>query len=198
MFNAKGITWNKMNKFHSFIELLFTFLSLRVFGLLSSSLFPQRFGLYVLQPSSVVCWTREPSRNFESTSFIESTGVAPSDSVSHNRIQELVSLYCYTPAVRIEPTTSRWLSPLKLREPTPITVTLCVLEWIFGTYKLNVLTWLVITFMYNFFYMCSYSDFFLHISYMCSMPRRVIGIKLTNRSLFIFSWKILLRSLYNK
>ena len=33
-----------------------------------------------------------------------------------------------------------------LREPTPITVTLCVLleslEWIFGTYKLNVLTWL--------------------------------------------------------
>ena len=33
-----------------------------------------------------------------------------------------------------------------LRETTPITVTLCVLldnsEWIFGTYKLNVLTWL--------------------------------------------------------
>ena len=43
------------------------FLSLRVFGLLSSSLllFPQRFGWYVLRPSSGVCRTREPSRNFE-------------------------------------------------------------------------------------------------------------------------------------
>ena len=43
------------------------FLSLRVFGLLSSSLllFPQRFGRYVLRPSSGVCRTREPSRNFE-------------------------------------------------------------------------------------------------------------------------------------
>ena len=44
-----------------------TFLSLRVFGLLSSSLllFPQRFGRYDLLPSSGVCRTREPSRNFE-------------------------------------------------------------------------------------------------------------------------------------
>ena len=43
------------------------FLSLRVFGQLFSSLllFPQRFGWYVLRPSSGVCWTREPSRNFE-------------------------------------------------------------------------------------------------------------------------------------
>ena len=36
------------------------------------------------------------------TSFIESTGVACSDSIF---------LYCYSPAVRIEFTTSRWLSP---------------------------------------------------------------------------------------
>ena len=38
------------------------FLSLRVFGLLSSSLllFPQCFGRYDLQPSSGVCRTREP------------------------------------------------------------------------------------------------------------------------------------------
>ena len=43
------------------------FLSLRVFGLLSSSLllFPQRFSWYVLRPSSGVCRTREPSQNFE-------------------------------------------------------------------------------------------------------------------------------------
>ena len=43
------------------------FLSLRVFGQLSSSLllFPQSFGRYVLRPSSVVCRTREPTQNFE-------------------------------------------------------------------------------------------------------------------------------------
>ena len=42
------------------------FLSIRFFGLLSSFLllFPQRFGRYVLRPSSGVCRTREPSRNF--------------------------------------------------------------------------------------------------------------------------------------
>ena len=39
------------------------FLSLRVFGILSLSLllFPQRFGWYVLRPSSGVCQTQEPS-----------------------------------------------------------------------------------------------------------------------------------------
>ena len=49
--------WNKYNQF----------LSLRVYGLLSSSLFlfPQRFGRYVLRPSSGVCRTLEPSRNFK-------------------------------------------------------------------------------------------------------------------------------------
>ena len=43
------------------------FLSLRVFGLLSTSLllFPQRFGRYILQPSSGVCRTWEPTWNFE-------------------------------------------------------------------------------------------------------------------------------------
>ena len=42
-------------------------LSLRVFRILSSSLllFPQRFGRYVLQPSSGVCRTREPIQNFK-------------------------------------------------------------------------------------------------------------------------------------
>ena len=64
------------------------FLSLRVFGLLSSSLllFPQRFGRYVLRPSSGVCRTMTELRT---TSFIETTGVACSDSVSHNRVQVL-------------------------------------------------------------------------------------------------------------
>ena len=42
------------------LKVLFPFLSLRVFGLLSSSLllFPRRFGRYVLRPSSGVCRTR--------------------------------------------------------------------------------------------------------------------------------------------
>ena len=44
---------------------IYQFLSLRVFGLLSSSLLPQRFGRYVLRPSSGVCRAREPSRTFE-------------------------------------------------------------------------------------------------------------------------------------
>ena len=46
---------------------LYIFLSLRVFGLLSSSLllFSQRFGWYVLRLSSGVCRTRKPPRNFE-------------------------------------------------------------------------------------------------------------------------------------
>ena len=43
------------------------FLSLRLFGLLSSSLllFRQCFGRYVLRPSSSVCRTQKPSQNFE-------------------------------------------------------------------------------------------------------------------------------------
>ena len=52
------------------------FWSLRVFGLLSSSLllFPQRFSRYVLRPSSGVCRTREPSRNFELRPLLNSRG----------------------------------------------------------------------------------------------------------------------------
>ena len=41
---------------------------------------------------------------------------------------------------------------------------LCVpldrLEWIFGTYKLNVLTWLELQLLCMIFNLCSYSDFF--------------------------------------
>ena len=86
----------------------------------------------------------------------ESTGVACCDSVSHTRVQ--VFLYWYSPAVRIEPA-----DDCLLREPTSITITLRVLldhsEWIFGTYKLNVLTWLRLLLLCMIFYLCSYSDF---------------------------------------
>ena len=44
------------------------------------------------------------------TFFIESTGVACSDSISHNRVHVLSIPVCYSLAVRIEPATSRWLS----------------------------------------------------------------------------------------
>ena len=33
-------------------------------------------------------------------------------------------------------------------------------EWIFGTYKLNVITWLELLLLCMVFYLCSYSDFF--------------------------------------
>ena len=57
------------------------------------------------------------------TFFIESTGVACSDSISHNRVRVLsipvLLLACS------QDWTCRWLSPKKLREPTLITVTPC-------------------------------------------------------------------------
>ena len=45
------------------------------------------------------------------TSFIETTGVACSDSVNHNRVQVLSIPVYYSTIVRIEPATFRWLSP---------------------------------------------------------------------------------------
>ena len=62
----------------------YIFLSLRIFGLLCSSLllFP-RFGRYVLQPSS------GSNMELRTTSFIESTGVACSDSIKHSQVQVL-------------------------------------------------------------------------------------------------------------
>ena len=64
---------------------------INVFGLLSLSLllFPQRFGWYVLRPSSGVCQTRESTRNFELRLLLNPRGVACSDSVSHNWVQVL-------------------------------------------------------------------------------------------------------------
>ena len=52
-------------------------------------LFPQRFGWYVLRPSSGVLSNSGTFPELRTTSFIESTGVVCSDSVSHNRVQVL-------------------------------------------------------------------------------------------------------------
>ena len=94
-------------------------------------------------------------------SSIESMGVACSDSVSHNWVQVL-SITALLRWLNLQPSDDCFLR--SLREPTPITVTLCVLldnsEWIFGTYKLNVLTWLGLLLLCMIFYLQSYSDLF--------------------------------------
>ena len=62
------------NKFIILKGPVVAFLSIRFFGLLSSSLllFPQHFGRYILWPSSGVC--REPSRNFELRPLLKPRG----------------------------------------------------------------------------------------------------------------------------
>ena len=74
---------------------------------MSSSLllFPQRFGRYVLRPSSAVCRTPEPSRNFELRPLLNPRGGACSDSVSHNRVQVRSSVK--VPRVRQTPEEGR-------------------------------------------------------------------------------------------
>ena len=57
------------------------------------------------------------------TSFIESTGSLVLIPWGITGYKCKVFLYCYSPVVRIEPATSRWLFPQKLRELMPITVT---------------------------------------------------------------------------
>ena len=106
------------------IEIWMTTSLLRVFGQLSSSLllFPQRFGRYVFQPSAGACRTREPSRNFELHLLLNPRGSPVPIPLAITGYKCKVFLYCYSPLVRIEPATSRWLSPYKLREPTPITL----------------------------------------------------------------------------
>ena len=125
------------------------FLSLRVFGLLSSSLllFSQRFGRYVF------CGCLSNSGTFtelRTTTFIESTGFACSETISHDW-KPVLSI-----PVLLLACSQDWTCNLQMIVSIEaINVTLCVLldstEWIFGTYKLNVLTWLgLLLFMYDF------------------------------------------------
>ena len=102
----------------------------------------------------------------QTTSFTESMGITCSDSINHNQVQVLrisvLLLAC------CQDWTSRWLSPKRLREPTPIIIMLCVLlnslEWIFETYKLKAHTWLGLRLSCMIFYLRSYSDFIQQIS----------------------------------
>ena len=72
--------------------------------------FPQRFGRYVLRPSSGVCQTREPTRNFELRPLLNPRGSPVLIPFTITGYKCKVFMYCYSPAVRIEPATSRWLS----------------------------------------------------------------------------------------
>ena len=82
----------------------------------------------------------------QTTYFIETTGVVCSDYVRNNRVQD----------------------DCLLREPSPITVTLCVLldnsEWIFGTYKLNVFIWLELLLLCMIFFTCAHIQIFFSSS----------------------------------
>ena len=128
--------------------------TIRVFGLLSSSLFPERFGRYVLRPFSGVCRTREPSRNFELRPLLKPRGSPV--------LIPLVITGKYSSIV----TRLKWGLNLQppddclLRETMPITVMLDNSERIFGTYKLNVLIWLELLLLCMIFYLCIFTFFF--------------------------------------
>ena len=100
------------------------------------------------------------------TSFTESTEVTCSDSISHNPIQVLSIPVLLLACSQVWTCNPQMIVSLEAQGPS-ITVSLCVLldntEWIFGTYKLNVLIWLELLLLcLIFFYLCSYSDCFLH------------------------------------
>ena len=108
-------------RFLIFLDELWWILWVRVFGLLSSSLllYSQLFVLYVLRPSSGICWTLEPTQEFEPCPLFnprESPVLIPLNIIKFNG---WVFLCCYSPAVRIEPA-------IVALEPMPITITLCV------------------------------------------------------------------------
>ena len=83
------------------------------------------------------CRIRGPSRNFETTSFIEPTGIACFDSVNHKSVKYSCIVTHLQSGLNLQPA-----DDCLLGEPMPLTVTLDSLEWIFETYKLNVLIWL--------------------------------------------------------
>ena len=79
------------------------------------TLYLQRFGRYFFRPfSDVPCRTLEPTRNFEprpSSNSRVSLAVIP---LTITGYKGRVFLYCYSPALRIEPATSWWLSQRSL------------------------------------------------------------------------------------
>ena len=130
---------------------------------------------------------REPSQNFELRPLLNPQWITCSDSVGHNRVQVL------SIPVLLLVGSQDWNCNLQMIVSLEAlgTVTLCVnSEWIFGTYKLNVLIWLGLLLLCMIFYLCSYSDFFPEIT-----------IKMTTRvqkPLMIKIIKLRLRNLDNQ
>ena len=89
LFNIWNYILSNLMSCQNFWDEAWWFLSLRNFGLWSSSwlLFPQHFGWYVFRPSSGVWSNLGTYMELQTTSFIESMGVAFSDSVCHNQVQ---------------------------------------------------------------------------------------------------------------
>ena len=122
------------------------------------AIFPQRFGRYILRPSSGVELLNSGTYT-ELRPLLNPRG-------SPVLIPLAISGYKYCCTVtRLQ--SGLMLQPPNdglLREPTPITVTLCALldssEWIFGTYKLNVLTWLGLLLLCMIFFTCAHIQIF--------------------------------------
>ena len=116
--NYKGWKNTQVNigmKIHALSEFLRRSLMIfiiKAFGLLSSPLLlsPQRFGRYVFRPSSGVYRTREPTWNFEPRPLLNPRRSPILIPLAITGYKCKVFLYCYSPAVRIEPATSRWSS----------------------------------------------------------------------------------------
>ena len=139
----KNITYYRVISEKIFFYSFVNFLWLRVFGLLLSSLllFLQHFDRYVLRPFSGICRT----------------------SINHNRVQVL------SIPVLLLTCSQDWTCNLQMivsLEAKGTNVYNCYgmclarqFRVIFGTYKLNVLTWLELLLLFMIFYLCSYSDF---------------------------------------
>ena len=137
-------------------------LSFRVFGLLSSSLY-SRFSRYVLWPSSCVCWSQEPSRNFELRPLLNPQGsfvlipltitryISTKYSCIVTHLQSGLNLQM---TVSLEAKGTNAYNHYTMHPARQFRVN-------FWTYKLDALTSLWInTIMYDFFYLTLYSNFF--------------------------------------
>ena len=110
------------------------------------------------------CRTREFSQNFEPHPLFDTKEVNCSESVNHNRVQMLGILVLLLACYQDWTCNLQMIVSQKLREPMPITVALCVLldcaKGTFGTYKLKVLTSLLLLLLCMIFYLSSFYDCF--------------------------------------
>ena len=115
--------------------------------------------IFIFTTFRSICPPREPSRNFELRPLLNLRELPFLIPLAITSVKYSWIVTRLQSVLNLQPPDN-----CLLREPTPINVTLCVLldssEWIFGTYKLDVLTWLGLLLLCMMFYLCSYSDFF--------------------------------------